>query len=252
MRTEEITSRKNPLISHIKKLYGDRSYRRECGEFACEGEKLLEDAVAAGKHIINLLTSDTAVAAASAADRTVMVPDDIIDSLSAMKSPRPVIFTCGIENSAAVSGRKLVLLENMQDPGNVGTIIRTSNALGVDEVLLVGDCADPFGPKTVRASMGAVFREKVTELGYSELETLIDDTGLPLYGTYPDGEMTDIRTVGFTEGIIAVGSEGSGISERLRSMCSFNITIPMLRGCEALNAAAAATVLIWEMCGKNL
>lgn len=249
---EEITSRKNPLIMHIKKLGTDRAYRYEQREYVCEGMKLLEDALACNANVKTVIIANAEFESLPKHVRVVKVPQELIESMSSMRSPQPLIFTCAMPEFVEPCGRRHILLERLQDPGNIGTIIRAANAFGMDSVLLLGDCADPYSPKTVRASMGAIFRENIVHLSYDELEHLKIRLGIEVFGTYPDDSMKDIRESDISEGIVVIGNEGSGISDKMRAMCSKSITIPMKPGCESLNAASAASVIMWEMCRSAL
>lgn len=245
---EEIKSRKNPLISHVRKLAVDRAYRRQCNEFVCEGGKLLTDALGSGVKIRTVITNEAIDYAMPEDTRVVIVPRDIMESISTLKTPGTVIFTCKISlSNTSMTGRRHILLENLQDPGNVGTIIRTANALWFDTVILLGDCADPYNPKTIRASMGAVFRQKIFEIDYEDLINVKETINKHFYAALPGDEAEDIRKAGLREGVITIGNEGTGLSEALIGLCEKRITIPMQPGCESLNAASAAAVLMWEM-----
>lgn len=243
-----ISSRKNPLVAHLKKLANDRAYRRQCREFICDGIKLLDDAVASGAEIIMVLSSGS-LPDLPGNIRTVRVSDDIIGLLSSFKSPQNLVFICRVPDMAAPMGRgRHLILENMQDPGNVGAIIRTANAFGTDTVVLTGDCADPYGPKSVRASMGAVFRQKIMETDSDRLLDMLKSNEIPLYSSALDPQATDIRSAVLPESLaIAIGNEGQGLSEKLLKASSQKLMIPMNKETQSLNAAAAAAILMWEL-----
>lgn len=143
--------------------------------------------------------------------------------------------------------RRAVLLENVQDPGNVGTVIRTAAALGVDTVILCGACADVYSPKTARATMGAIFRERIIHLDIDSAAELLHGCGMSLYGAALSERAADIRTTDLKNAAVAIGSEGRGLSRELLALCDGELIIPMTRGSESLNAAAAASVVMWEM-----
>ena len=134
----------------------------------------------------------------------------------------------------------------MQDPGNVGTILRTLDAFDFDGLLLLEGCADPWSVKTVRSSMGAVFRRPVWCMKAEELPGLLARSGLPLYGTALREDTVDVRDVSLDRCAIVIGSEGQGIRNTVLAMCQKTIKIPMTDRCESLNAAIAAAVLLWE------
>ena len=139
------------------------------------------------------------------------------------------------------------MLDGVQDPGNVGTILRTADAFCADGVFLVNGCADLYNPKTVRATMGAVFRCPVWTCGAKELRGLLTASGLPLYGAALRSDTLDARSVDYSRCAIAIGSEGKGLCEEMLSICDKTILIPMSGHCESLNAAIAASVLLWEV-----
>ena len=151
------------------------------------------------------------------------------------------------EQPAQPAPRHAVVLENVQDPGNVGTVLRTAAALGIDLVILTGECADPFNPKTVRAAIGALFRQRLLELPREELFTRLRAWGLPLYGAALSPQAADVRSASLTDAAVAVGNEGSGLSAELLAHCDKTIIIPMTPESESLNAAVAASLLMWEM-----
>ena len=143
-------------------------------------------------------------------------------------------------------GRRDVVLDGVQDPGNVGTVLRTLDAFDADGLLLTGGCADPFGPKTVRASMGAVFRRPVWSVTPEELGDLQRRSGIPLYGAALRPDAMDARQADYSRCALAIGSEGRGLSREVLDLCDKTVLIPMSPRCESLNAAIAAAVLLWE------
>ena len=135
-----------------------------------------------------------------------------------MHSPGPV-FTVRIPAMRLPQPlRRVIVLEGVQDPGNVGTVIRTANALGMDAVVLTGACADLYGPKTVRATMGALFRQPVLTCATDELMQLLRANGLKLYGAALTDTAQDLRRVPLTPAAVAIGSEGRGLSAQLLAM----------------------------------
>ena len=242
-----ITSRKNEIIVHMKKLGADGAYRRECGEFVCDGEKLLREAVKWSAEIRTVLcTKEANLPELPESARVYCVPDDVLKSVSQQKTPNNVMFSCSMpEHDGTPVKTPAIIVESVQDPGNVGTIIRTADAFDMGDVVLTGACADPFSPKTVRATMGAVFRRRIITAELSELRSIFGDT--PIYGAALDGHSRDIREVPLKNSAVAIGSEGRGLSRELLDMCDGCVIIPMSERCESLNAAVAASVIMWEM-----
>ena len=228
---ETITSRTNPLITHIRKLTVSRKTRRSQGLMVCEGPKMLGEALRWGA------TLDTILWEAGAAPvegipptvRQVTVPGDLLRSVAPTQTPQHLG------------------LDNLQDPGNLGTLWRTADAFGADGLILLPGCADPWGPKTLRATMGACFRLPVWEGTLEELLPRLQAAELPLYATALREDTEDIRTVSLRRAAVVIGSEGRGVSPPVLAASEKTLQIPMEDRCESLNAAAAGTVVLWQM-----
>lgn len=247
---EHITSRQNALMTHIRKLSASRAYRRASGEYLCDGVKLLEEALRWNAPLKTVVLSECVDAPTLPSGvRAVRVPADVMRSISPMETPQGALFTVRLPDTAlpeTLSGAHYLVLDGVQDPGNVGTILRTADAFHADGMFLVNGCADLYNPKTLRATMGAVFRCPVWTVGAEELSALLKKSGIPLYGAALREDTLDARAVDYSRCAIAIGSEGRGLTEGVLALCDRTIKIPMSEHCESLNAAAAATVLLWE------
>lgn len=247
---EIITSRANPLCTHLRKLAASGSYRRMRGEFLCDSPKLLEEALTHGGVLRTVVcTEGTALPPIPEGVRQVSVPADVMKSVSPAQTPQGVLTVCALPERTLperLEGARYVVLDGVQDPGNVGTILRTADALGADGVFLVNGCADLYNPKTVRATMGAVFRCPAWTCEPGELHALLEASGLPLYGAALRTDTADVRAVDYRRCALAIGSEGRGLSQELLDLCTRTVRIPMRDHCESLNAAIAAAVLLWE------
>ena len=247
---EYITSRQNPLAARIRKLNGDRTARREAGLFPAEGPKLLEEAIKAGVTVDTVVTAEGMEIACPAGARRVEVPPDLLKSLCDTKTPQGVLFLAKMPSTAPperLEGDRWLVLDGLQDPGNVGTIWRAADALGADGLILTNRCADPFAPKTVRATMGACFRLPVYEAEAADLPGLLERSGLSLYATALREDTVDIKTAQLKRCAVVIGSEGRGISPELLRLSEKTVKIPMRERCESLNAAVAAAIVLWEM-----
>ena len=247
MREEYITSRKNRIISHLRSVANDRAYREECREFICDGVKTLREALAFGMEIKYVLWKDEKGDVELDAPEYV-APADLFEYASPLKSSPGPVFT--VKMPERDDGRiieRAIVLENLQDPGDVGTVIRTANAFNIDAVVLVGACADLYNPKTVRASMGAIFRQKVLTMSLEELSDFCASNYLPLFGAALSERAADVRKTEIHRAAVCIGSEGRGLSRELLDLCGGEIIIPMNPDSESLNAAVAASVLMWEM-----
>lgn len=247
---EMITSRTNSLCTHLRKLGSSAAYRRQSGEFLCDSPKLLEEALLHGGQLHTVVcTGEAVLPMIPEGVRLVQVPEDLMKSISPMQTPQGILAVCGMPEQVLppkLTGKRYVVLDGVQDPGNVGTILRTADAFRADGMFLVNACADLYNPKTVRATMGAVFRCPVWRCETEQLRTLLTDSGLPLYGAALRSDTVDARSVDYTRCAIAIGSEGKGLSSAVLDCCDQTILIPMSDHCESLNAAIAATVLLWE------
>ena len=247
MREELITSRKNRIVSHLRSVASDKAYREQCREFICDGEKTLREAMSFGAEITCVLWKDKKGDLEVNAPEYV-APADLFEYASPLKSSPGPAFTVKMpdrEDGKLIE--KAIVLENLQDPGNVGTVIRTANAFNIDAVILVGACADLYNPKTVRASMGAIFRQKVLTMSLQELSDFCTRNYLPLFGAALSDRAADVRSIEIHRAAVAIGSEGRGLSQELLDLCGGEVIIPMNPDSESLNAAVAASVLMWEM-----
>ena len=249
---EKITSRTNPLCTHLRKLGSSAAYRRREGQFLCDSPKLVAEALCWRPELVKTVvcTAGAELPELPAGVRVVEVPGDVMESVSPAKTPQGVLAVCTIPEQPfpkTLTGSHYVLLDGVQDPGNVGTILRTADAFWVDGIFLVNGCADLYGPKTVRASMGAVFRCPVWSADADTVKNLLESSGIPLYGAALREDTLDARDVDYAKAAVGIGSEGRGLSQQVLDLCDRTVRIPMRDHCESLNAAAAATVLLWEM-----
>jgi len=246
---EVITSRQNPLLQKLRKLNGSNSFRRQQGLFVCEGPKLLEEAVKWGVSIETVVKEPEFELPQGLSCRVVETPYEVLRSVTDTVTPQQVLFTCRLPDTALPNklekGRYLVL-DGVQDPGNLGTVWRTADALGAAGLLLTGPCADPFGPKTVRATMGACFRLPVWRGERQGVAEVLKTSGIALYATALREDTEDVRQADLSRAAVVIGSEGRGISEEMLSLCEKTLKIPMEGRCESLNAAVAAAVVLWE------
>ena len=216
---EQIRSRKNQYILHLRALARDKDVRRDAGEYVCDGEKLLREALQFGAEVTSVLWRDAAAfplpdgAAQYTADAELVAYASPL-----MHSPGPVFTVRLPEMRLPQPLRHVIVLEGVQDPGNVGTVIRTANALGMDAVVLTGACADLYSPKTVRAAMGALFRQPVLTCATDELLQLLHARGLKLYGAALTDAAQDLRRVPLSPAAVAIGSEGRGLSAAARTV----------------------------------
>jgi len=244
---EQITSRKNHIITQLRALGTDTAARRAAGEFLCDGEKALNEALTAGAEVTRILWAGEPKQKLPETAEQYCCPLDLLQYVSPLKNSPGPVFSVKIPKRAEKRVQNAIVLENVQDPGNVGTVIRTANAMGVGAVVLASACADLWNPKTVRATMGAIFRQNVVETDLVGLKDYVNQNELKLYGAALSDRAADIREVNVKNAAVAVGSEGGGLSDALLSICEGEVIIPMEPCAESLNAAVAASIVLWEM-----
>lgn len=278
MSGEIITSRQNASVVFACKL-ADKKHRDLEGKFRIDGIKLFEEAVISGVDIETVFVRQSSVERLDervgallgklSSSEIKILADTVFDKMSEERSPEGII--CVVKyakdlhkivnlndnpNSDELipSKAKVFAVESVRDPGNMGTIIRTAAAFGVDFLLISSDCADIYNPRTVRAAMGALFRQKIIR---------VDDLPKAIEYLSKNGRKTYAATLGKkavllgkntpdTNDCIIVGNEGHGLSDATINACDHNILIPMAEGAESLNAAVAASVCMWEQFGKSV
>ena len=248
LQMERITSRKNGYIAYLRRLASEGALRRERGETVLDGEKLLGEALSSGCEVTSVL-SDEARPPERLPEgaKLYCAPAELAGYASPVKnSPGPVFSLRLPQPPLPERVDSCIALEDVQDPGNVGTVIRTANALGIELVALVGDCADRSSPRCVRATMGAAFRQRVVETGPEGLARLCSRLGLRLIGTALTETAVDIRSAELDRAALVIGNEGHGLSARLLELCEETVIIPMVPGSESLNAAVAGAIAMWE------
>ena len=246
MTEERITSRKNPLLQQVRKLLSSRKVREETGLFVADGTKLLQEAVKYFPGLDTVILSDGVEADTPEGVRRIRVPRDVMESISPMQSPQGALFLCRLPGKRSfMPQRGMLLLDGIQDPGNLGTILRTADALQVPVCLLEG-CADPYSHKVVRASMGAVFRSIVVQSNWEDVKTACSAAGIPVAVTALSQRAKDIRKANLREMAVVIGSEGQGVRREILDDADAELIIPMNPRCESLNAAVAATIVMWE------
>lgn len=247
MTEQRITSRKNPLLQQVKKLLSSRKAREEAGLFAADGVKLLGEAVRWYPGLDTVILSDGVHADVPESVRLFRVPEDVMASISPMESPQGALFLCRLpEKKTYAPTPGCLLLDGIQDPGNLGTILRTADALDIPVTLLEG-CADPYSPKTVRASMGAVFRTQPVKADWAEVKAACGVAGIPVAVTALSQRAKDLRNADLRSMAVVIGSEGQGVRREILESADGELIIPMNKRCESLNAAVAAAIVMWQM-----
>ena len=170
-----------------------------------------------------------------------------MESISPMRTPQGALFICRLPEKKYLTMKAgTLLLDGIQDPGNLGTILRTADALEIPVVLLEG-CADPYSHKVVRASMGAVFRTPIVQTDWEQVKAACGKAGIPVAVTALSDRAKDIRGTALENMAVVIGSEGQGVRSEIIQAADAELIIPMNPRCESLNAAVAATIVMWQM-----
>ena len=253
-----ITAKNNPKIKDVKAILNSSKERKNQGLFVLEGVRLCLDAAKSGCEIMSVFCTENC--AFKYADEInelrksskdfYTVSADVLKSISDTVTPQGVVCTVKMRENGFeyTKGKKYVALDTIQNPDNLGAISRTAEALGIDGLVIFGGC-DIYNPKAQRASMGSLLRlpVKLCESLESELE-ICEKKGILTYATVPDRDAKDITKVDFSKGAICIiGNEGNGVSKEIIEKCSGRITAKMAGRAESLNAAAAASIVMWEL-----
>jgi len=239
-KTEKrISSADNPVLKSVRKLFRDREYRRETGAFMIEGYRVFDSA--SDVRTI-LLRGDARLPDGDFGSAAILrVAEGVFDKLSPDGPGQGVFGICGLPHPGSLSEKgRYVYLDALQDPGNVGTIVRTAAAFALDGVVVGRGTADPFAPKAARSAAGAVFRVPVIR------DCVVESiAGRPL--VVADMAGTPLRDFGRQESfVLAIGNEGAGVSGELLDACFARVSVPMAGGTESLNAAVAAGIILYE------
>lgn len=255
---EKITGKNNDIIKGVKKLFTSSRQRRQQGLFVLEGARLVFDALNSFYDVKYFLITQSAVdkyyeefeKMAEKSEHSYIISEEISQKLSETQTSQGVFAVCKMKNADSTLDEKgkYIALDNVSDPGNLGAVIRTAEALGINGVITGGGC-DIFNPKALRASMGSALRMNVIDCDdLSDFLLNLKNNGVKIYGTTPDSSCKKITEVDFNDGCVCViGNEANGISDTVKNACTELVTIPMLGNAESLNASVAAAITMWEM-----
>lgn len=258
-----ISSKDNELIKHIKKLK-DKKYRDENNEYIIEGVKLVEEAVKEKAKIKEIIICEdttrtyeipTHVMLEIAKYECIYVTDKIFNSITQVTNPQGIMAIVekkSEEMDIDFSQDIIVALDDVQDPGNLGTILRTVDSIGLNQIIVSKGTADAFNSKVVRSTMGAIFRVKVIEV--ENLVEAIKQIKKHHFKLLVTSLQTDnsIYDINFNKKIIVIGNEANGVSEDIQNMADEKAKIPMLGKTESLNASVAAGIVMYEYVRQKL
>ena len=243
----KITSRKNAFIQQVRRLLTSRKERQHAGLFVADGTKLLQEAIRFWDGLDTVILTEGVEVQVPDHVRVVTVSQEIMEYISPMETPQGALFLCKLPQQTQFLPKPgMLLLDGIQDPGNIGTILRTADALDIPVALLEG-CADPYSHKVVRASMGAVFRTPVVQTTWEEAQNACKTAGIPIGVTALSERAEDLRSAQLLQMAVVIGSEGQGVRREILEFADRELIIPMNPHCESLNAAIAAAIVMWQM-----
>jgi len=245
---EHITSLKNPKVTAWKSLK-DRKGRKETGCFLVEGRKMVEEALTSAFPVAAVLVEDGRQGEfCLPADLPVYaMPEHVLAAVCDTRTPQGIAAVVRMAE-VPLQGKRLVAMDGVQDPGNVGTIIRTADAAGFDGVILSVQCADVFSPKVLRATMGSIFRMgvRVTDDLPGLLAQMVQE-GASVLSSQLDGEPFYQRRPLNERFVLVIGNEGNGVTDEVKNVATHRVKLPMRGGAESLNAAVAAGIMMYEL-----
>ena len=247
---QKITSKDNNLIKHIKKLK-EKKYRDEFKEYVIEGIKIVQEAIQENAKIKQIVIVEEKEELIKIAEKyeTILVPQNIFNQITEVKNPQGILAVIEKENEEEkidYNEEIIVALDDLQDPGNIGTILRTVDSVGLKQILISKNTVDCYNPKVVRSTMGAIFRVKLIEC--ENLAQTLEQAKSKKYDimvTSLEAKKT-IYEAQYMKKIIVIGNEANGVSEEIKKIANEQVIIPMLGKTESLNASIACGVILYE------
>lgn len=255
---QRITSRENSLIKQLVLLKENRKERTKTSLFVAEGLRLCREAAQSDITVKTVLVSDSfmdkhgdqADVIFEACDNVFLISDSVSQKLGDTVSSQGIFCLCEMPDFfGEIQGKRFIILENLQDPGNIGTIIRSAQAFGVDGVVFVGNCADVYSPKVLRSTMGTVFNTPIYRFSsITEAREELKKIGCEILGAVLDANSEKLSQINFNDSCaVIIGNEANGLSDLAKSACDSFVFIEMSGNAESLNAAVAASIIMWEM-----
>lgn len=251
----EITSPTNPLVKHLRALSSSKKTRQETGKFIIEGwrgiKTLLEHQSPAYQLEQLVVSKDWNKKLPDDID-TVVLPDHVFEKISDVRNAQGILGVVSRKSEQAELPTigKFLLLDNLRDPGNLGTLIRSAVGSGFDGILLYGDCVEPHNPKVIRSTMGTFAFSNVWNVGADDIFQCLEN-GFDLCVTTGFGGDNLYESEFSDKTILVIGSEAHGVSDELFAKATKKITIPLQPECESLNAAIAGSICMFEIANKK-
>ena len=240
-----ITSLENNKVKDLIKL-NMKKYRDLTSTFLVEGEHLVQEAYKSG------LLKEIIIEDGFEIDidcEKLVVNHEIISKISNLDNPPYVIGLCKKKDTSINIGKRILLLDEIQDPGNLGTIIRSAVAFNIDTIILSENCVDLYNPKVIRATQGMIFHTNILSINGMDAVKLIKDNNIPIYGTDVNNGV-DARSLSDSDKekfALVMGNEGNGVRNTIKELCDKNLYINMNNNVESLNVAIATSILLYEL-----
>ena len=237
-----ITSLENDKIKNLVKLQM-KKYRDLTNNYIVEGDHLVKEAYKEGliEEIYALESAEKEYDV-----EYIYVSNEVMKKISTMETPSNILAVCKKKECSEITGNKILLLDDIQDPGNLGTIIRSAVAFNIDMIILSNDSVDLYNPKVLRSTQGMYAHIPVMRMNLKEAISIIKEKGIKIYGTnVVDG--TDVREINVDKYALIMGNEGNGIKKEIEALCDENLYIPMNEQAESLNVAIACSILLYEL-----
>ncbi len=254
---QRISSKDNEFIKHVKKLK-DKKYREQSNEYVIEGIKLVEEAINENAKIKQIVICEECTKTQEISKKLmyeiasfdcIYVTENVFNNITEVKNPQGILAVIerkNSENEINYNEDIIVALDGIQDPGNLGTILRTVDSIGLKQILVSKETADVYNPKVVRSTMGAIFRVKVIEC--EDLEKTLKEIKKHKYEIVVTSLQTNesIYDIEYNKKVIVIGNEANGVSKEIQEMSDKKVKIPMLGKTESLNASVATGVVLYE------
>lgn len=258
MFVQVINSKDNPHIKEIISIMKNRKNRYKNGLFVAEGLRFCREAVLSNVKIKEAFLSEEFIK--KHPDDTAFfkencssifgISENVCKKIGTTVNSQGIFCLCEMpQNNMDLKGDKYIVLENLNDPGNIGTVIRTAEAFGISGVILAGNCADIYSPKVLRSTMGTIFRMPIYKFeNILELKKQLECNNIALYGAVLDKQSKKLSETLFKDKVaIAIGNEANGLSDEAKALCDQFVFIEMNGNAESLNAAVAASIIMWEL-----
>ncbi len=241
-----ITSLQNETIKEIMK-FKQKKYRDEKDLFLVEGYHLVEEARKANCIQMLITTLEEKFV-----EKTLYVSDKVMEKLAFTKSPQPIMAICYKNKNQELlkAGKRYLLLDGLQDPGNVGTIMRTALAFGYDQIIMSKDCADLYNDKVIRSTQGALFQMNTCIMDLKEAITFLKQQGIKVYGTCLQNAQSIDQHQTYSQMAFVMGNEGQGVHQEILDLCDERLYIP-IQSIESLNVAIAAAITMYHFKEMN-